>query len=186
MKKKYFLLLGVCFVLALTLGACQNKKAASPVTEEQADDETPDSTVYGVCGEGTSMHSLQLITDVGDTLEYAVYDDGDQPSDVQGGLMAGDHVAVIGTVVDGERVAQKVINVTTLLGKWTSIDKNFEIEEGGVVKSNIKAETSPWTSWKIFNGKLVLNKDTFEVDHLGADSLYLENDKGIFSFKRQI
>ena len=154
--------------------------------EKPSEEEAPDSTVYGVCGDGTSMHSLQLITDVGDMLEYAVYDDGDQPSDVQGGLMAGDHVAVTGTVVDGERVAQKVINVTTLLGKWTSIDKNFEIEEGGVVKSNVKAETSPWTSWKILNGKLILNKDTFEVENLGADSLYLENNKGIFSFKRQI
>lgn len=88
------------------------------------------------------MHTLQLITDVGDTLEFALLDGYDMPSDVQGGLMAGDRMAVVGTMMDGERVATKVINVTTLLGKWVSIDKNFEIEEGGTVKSNVKAETN--------------------------------------------
>jgi hypothetical protein len=80
--------------------------------------------------------------------------------------------------------AQTVINLTTLVGKWTSIDKNFEIEEGGTVKSNVKAESNPWTSWKIFNGKLLLNRDTFNINLLGADSLYLENSKGIYTYKR--
>lgn len=99
--------------------------------------------------------------------------------------MAGDRMAVVGTMMDGERVATKVINVTTLLGKWVSIDKNFEIEEGGTVKSNVKAETKSWTSWKIFNGHLLLNTDTFDINSLGADSLYLENKDGIFVYKRQ-
>ena len=71
------------------------------------------------------------------------------------------------------------------MGKWTSIDKNFELIEGGEVKNNVKAETNPWTSWKILNGKLLLNKDTFEIEKLGPDSLYLENSVGIFTFKRQ-
>lgn len=176
--------MGAAFAVAL--GACQHKKPATLPIGEDTEVETPDSTVYGVCGEGTSMHSLQVITDVGDTIVYMIYDDGDVSSDVQGGLMAGDHVAVMGSVVDGEHVAQKVINITTLLGKWTSIDKNFEMEEGGVVKSNVKAETSPWTAWKILNGQLLLNKDTFDVVNLGADSLSLENNKGIFCFKRQL
>ena len=98
--------------------------------------------------------------------------------------MAGDRLAVIGHEVNGERYAQRVINLTTLLGKWTSLDKNFEILEGGQIKNNVKAETNPWTSWKICNGKLLLNKDTFVIDNLGADSLYLENKDGIFAFKR--
>ena len=186
MKLKKILSVAACAAFVVALGACQNKKQAPDVSGEAEDVETPDSTVYGTCGDGTSMHSLQLITDVGDTIEYMVYDDSEMPSDVQGGLMAGDHVAVVGTVVDGEHVARKVINVTTLLGKWTSIDKNFEIEEGGTVKSSVKAETSPWTSWKILNGQLLLNRDTFDVVNLGADSLSLENNKGIFCFKRQL
>ena len=85
-----------------------------------------------------------------------------------------------------ENTAQKVINLTSILGKWASLDKNFEIKDGGVVESNVAAESNPYTSWKIFNGRLVLSKDTFDVLNLGPDSLYLENDKGIFVYKRAI
>lgn len=160
----------------------------------EVNDETADSTVYGVCGDGTSMHSLQLVTDAGDTLTYTILDseadlDGEVSggivSNVEGGLMAGDKVAVTGLKVDGELIANRVINVTSLLGHWTSLDKNFEIEEGGTVRSSLKAETNPWTSWKILNGQLLLNRDTFDITSLGADSLYIENQKGIYTFKRQ-
>ena len=160
----------------------------------EVNDEIADSTVYGVCGDGTSMHSLQLVTDAGDTLTYTILDseadfDGEVSggivSNVEGGLMAGDKVAVTGLKVDGELIANRVINVTSLLGHWTSLDKNFEIEEGGTVRSSLKAETNPWTSWKILNGQLLLNRDTFDITSLGADSLYIENQKGIYTFKRQ-
>ncbi len=46
-----------------------------------------DSTIYGVCGEGTSMHNLELISDGGDTL--SVFIDDENPDVVQGGLLAG-------------------------------------------------------------------------------------------------
>lgn len=112
-------------------------------------DTAADSTVYGVCGEGTAMHTLELITDAGDTLRYVLGEDEDGRQDVQGGLLVGDRLAVIeGQAVDGDPTARRVINLTTLLGKWTSLDKNFEILEGGVVKSSVKAERNPWTSWK--------------------------------------
>ena len=127
------------------------------------------------------MHSLQLIADNGDTLD--VFVDDEEPGVVQGGLLAGDRIALIAyKSADGEMVAQRVINLTSLLGKWTSIDKNFEIVEGGDIVNNVKAEVSPWTSWKIVNGKL---HDNFPVDNLGPDSLLLENHKGIYVFKRQ-
>lgn len=149
------------------------------------DNQVADTTVYGTCGEGTAMHSLELITDAGDTLQYIIGEDENGIQDVQGGLLVGDRLAVIeGSSVDGDRVAQKVINLTTLLGKWISLDKNFEILEGGVIKSSVKAETNPWTNWKILNGMLVINKDTFSINKLGKDSLYLENKQGIFTYKR--
>ena len=130
------------------------------------------------------MHSLELCSDEGDTL--SVFIDDVDPSIVQGGLMAGDRIALLAyKAQDGEMVARKVINLTSLLGKWISLDKNFDLLEGGVVKNNVKAETNPWTSWKILNGKLLLNKDTFDIDNLGPDSLLLENHQGIFVFKRQ-
>ena len=148
-------------------------------------DTVADSTVYGVCGEGTAMHTVELITDAGDTVAYIIQENEEGRSCVQGGLLVGDRLAVIGaTDRDGELVAAKVINLTTLQGKWTSLDKNFEILEGGVIKSNVTAESNPWTEWKILNGRLLLNRDTFNIDQLSADSLYLENHDGIFVYKR--
>ena len=181
------LIFAAVIMAAMVMAGCQsNQKRPSAGSNDSIPSENAvaDSTVYGVCGENTAMHTLELITDKGDTLSYAMQVEED--AQVQGGLLSGDRLAVIGHKnADGEHVATLVINLTTLCGKWTSIDKNFEIEEGGIVKSNVQAETNPWTSWKICNGKLVLNKDTFQIDELGADSLYLENDKGIFTFKRQ-
>ena len=143
-------------LMLLVLAGCNSKKE-KPNLQANDVEEVADSTVYGVCGEGTSMHSLELITDTGDTLTYTILDaeadmdgmvtGGGLVSHVEGGLMAGDKVAVTGQKVDGELIADKVINVTSLLGHWTSIDTNFEIEEGGTVRSSVKAESNPWSSW---------------------------------------
>lgn len=190
-KKKYMrklaLALMVVMACAMLYVGCDNK-AKTTVQENDSDtvalvETVPDSTVYGTCGEATAMHSLQLVTDVGDTLFYTMMVEED--ADVQGGLLVGDRMAVIGKDTEEGLVATRVINLTTLMGKWTSLDKNFEILEGGVVESNVQVETNPWTSWKILNGQLLLNADTFTINMLGADSLYLENDKGIFAYKRQ-
>lgn len=183
MKKLSFFFCAIAF-MAFSFSACRNKQPKEPAAPEvEAEAATPDSTIYGVCGDGTSMHSLELITDAGDTLQYMFGEGDDSP--VVGGLLAGDRLAVVGgPVADGGRTARKIINLTTLIGKWTSLDKNFEIEEGGVVQSNVEAEKNPWTSWKILNGKLLLNRDTFEIDNLGSDSLALENNVGIFVYKR--
>lgn len=173
--------------LMFLISACHDKPRHTNNNDVEPSEQTAtqDSTIYGVCGEGTMMHSLQLITDGGDTLTFALPDSADVAQTVVGGLLAGDRLAVVeGLPIDGEKCAQKVVNLTTLHGKWTSIDKNFEILEGGEVKSNIEAEKNPWTTWKILNGKLLLNRDTFDIDGLGSDSLYLENKVGIFVYKR--
>lgn len=182
----------VAFIVGIVLFAsCFGKKTNGQITGSDstsvAEEALLDSTIYGICGEGTSMHSLELLTDSGDTLTYEILDDGLNENLVVGGLLVGDRLAVVGYMNSElkEHIANKVINLTTLQGKWMSIDKNFEIQEGGIVKSNIKAETAPWVSWRIYNGKLLLNKDTFQIEALGADSLYLENRQGIFTFKRQ-
>lgn len=183
--KKLLYVATMSLVLVGFMG-CQEKKTTPAPTDTDTVEvvSVEDSTIYGVCGDGTSMHSLQLITNSGDTVTFLIEDE--EPGMVQGGLLAGDRLAVLGaTDENGENIAQKVINLTSLLGKWTSIDKNFEILEGGNVQSNVKAESNPWTSWKILNGKLLLNKDTFQIDNLGSDSLTLENNVGIFVYKRQ-
>ncbi len=170
------------------LTGCQNKGAKTNGEDSvlvEVGDTIVDNTIYGVCGDGTAMHTVELITDAGDTVNYLIGEDGEERQDVQGGLLVGDRLAIMeGGNRDGDRVAKKVINLTTLQGKWTSLDKNFEILEGGLVKSSVGAEAHPWTSWKILNGQLLLNRDTFDIDQLSADSLYLENRTGIFVYKR--
>lgn len=172
------------FVLASCHDTAKKTEVAGQDSVEVADT-IADSTVYGTCGEGTTMHALELITDAGDTLQYLIDEDEEAHETVLGGLLAGDRLAVTeGDEADGEKTASRVINLTTLLGKWVSLDKNFEILEGGVVKSHVQAESKPWTSWKILNGQLLLNRDTFTINSLGKDSLYLENSRGIFTYKR--
>lgn len=191
--KKYVCVVNLMLIVSMLtvvgfLSGCKDKApqaAKSDADSTIVDAASADSTIYGTCGEGTAMHSLELISDAGDTLQYMIVENADGEQDVQGGLLVGDRLAVVeGESLDGEKTARKVINLTTLLGRWTSLDKNFEIREGGVVKSSVKAESTPWTSWKILNGQLILNKDTFEISKLGTDSLYLESKQGIFTFKR--
>lgn len=184
MKKLIYVAMGI--VVMMMANSCKDKKTSQVISANDSAfvEEQVDSTIYGVCGDGTSMHSLELITDGGDSLQ--VFIDDTDSAIIQGGLLCGDRIAFIGYKdANGEYLAQKVINLTSLLGKWTSIDKNFELLEGGEVKNNVKTETNPWSAWKILNGKLLLNKDTFDIDKLGPDSLYLENSIGIFAFKRQ-
>lgn len=143
----------------------------------------PDTAIYGKCGDGTSMHSIQLITDEGETMNVIV--DEDNGSTIYGGLLAGDRLTVTCSSVDNELLAMKVVNLTTLLGRWTSLDRNFEILEDGSVHSSVQAESKPYTAWQMVNAKLLLNADTFDIVSLGADSLSLENENGIFVYKRQ-
>ena len=79
---------------------------------------------------------------------------------------------------------RSAINLTSLFGNWHSLIVNFEIKEDGTITSTLQSEKSPWTTWKIWNGKLILSKDTFTVDKLGAEALSLENKDGIFVFNR--
>lgn len=184
MKKIFYI--AVAALVLFATNSCKDKKTTPVISTNdslEVEEDMADTTIYGVCGEGTTMHELQLITDTGDTINAFI--DDTEPNIVKGGLLSGDRIALIASEGDdGEMVAQQIINLTSLLGKWTSLDKNFEIIEGGEVKNNVKAELNPWTSWKILNGKLLLNKDTFQIDNLGSDSLMLENNQGIFVFKR--
>ncbi len=177
-------------VLLSCLMACNGNKQKANDTDATTTDAATDSTLYGICGEGTAMHTLQLITLTGDTLNLSLLpDDADDPdadaATVNGGLMCGDHLAVLATTTADGPVATKVINLTSLMGRWTSISRNFVIEEGGVVTSDVKAETHPYTSWKIYNGQLLLGRDTFNIVTLGPDSLAIENHNGIYLYKRQ-
>lgn len=178
-------------IAALTVvccvSACQEKKnnpTVAPNAELTEAKPVADTTVYGKVIDG-GQSVLQLQTDTGDTIEYVLETPEGESVSVLGGYNVGDRLAIIATKFNGENLVTKAINLLSLQGHWTSLDKNFTIEEDGTVKSDVKAESNPWTSWKILNGKLLLNKQAFDIDQLGSDSLALEDSTGIYVFKRQ-
>lgn len=180
----------IAFTAALICGFASCKNNKSEVKDDATDSTVvatgtvSDSTVYGkIVDGGQSVFLLQ--TDAGDTLEYVLENELGEPVEVEGGYNVGDRLAVISYKMNGENIVRKAINLLSLQGHWTSLDKNFTIEEGGVVHSSVEAEKNPWTSWKIINGKLMLNRQEFDVVTLGADSLALEDSTGIYVFKRQ-
>ena len=180
MKQVFF----IAMLTALVLLSCNEKPKNQVSALDIVANEVLDTAAYGVCADGTSMHSLVLLTDDDETLTLNIDADEDSAC-VLGGLMNGDRLtATYYKTADGY-LATKVINVTTMMGKWTSLDKNFEMYEDGSIKSNVSAESKSYTAWTMCNGNLILNTDTFAVLELGADSMMLENSKGIFVYKRQ-
>lgn len=114
MKKLFAFVLAAALVLCV---GCNRKKTYTAVIAAPEETATPDTTAYGVCGDGTVMHTLQLVTDMGDTIEYALLDADDSESCMAGGLMAGDRVAVTGHDTPDGCVADKV-----LAAKGRSVD----------------------------------------------------------------
>jgi len=172
------------FILAVAISCKDNKPKSVMSQSGEVEDSvsTNDSTIYGTMVDG-GMNSIILLTDNGDTVEYLVNPD-DTLEVVKGGKINGDRFAIIGYKEYGDNFMRSAINLTSLLGNWSSLDRNFEIKEGGTVTSSLQSEKNPWTAWKIWNGKLILSKDTFDVENLGADTLSLENKAGIFVFTR--
>lgn len=179
--KRLTLALPALLLAALACG-CGGKKEQAPQKETAADSVAPgDSSVHGVCGDGTSMHSLQLLHG-GDTLIFAL-GDGDKASDVQGGLTAGDSMAVaVGRGGDVKPV-DKVVNVTSLLGRWAALDRQFTLLADGRVQDAMK-EPRPCTRWQLHNCRLVLAPDTFDIVTLGPDSLYLAHGADTLGYRR--
>ena len=69
--KKFSAFMALVFLAVLVGCDARKGKTQGAVVENEG---VADSTVYGVCGDGTSMHSLELITDAGDTLVYMIND----------------------------------------------------------------------------------------------------------------
>ncbi len=184
MRKLPFLF--VIAILAITVIGCKNNKSKQVLVQNTSNSDSlnaGDSTIYGVMLDG-GMNSILLLTDAGDTIEFLENPD-DTLEVVKGGKLVGDRFAVIGYKQYGDLILRSAVNLTSLLGSWNSLDKDFELKEGGAIVSKIESERNPWSSWKMYNGQLVLSKDTFDILQLGADTLSLENKDGIFIFTRK-
>lgn len=180
------IMVGLTAAVTTMLSCHERKVTPTDITATPTEESPSDSTIYGRCGINTATHTLEIVTDDGDTISCVIHhaDTADMDDPVKGGLFVGDRLAVLlDTGGDDELVATRVINLTTLMGRWASLDRTFELHEGGVVTS-CSSEPEPWTEWRITNGRLVLSVDTFDIFTLGADSLWLENAGGIYEYRR--
>ncbi len=178
MKKLLYLAM-----LLVAVGCGANK--AQEAESDEAESLGNDSTMYGTCGEASSMHTLELIDMNNESLLIHIDDESDTPTVILGEVLNGDRMAVTAHKDEsGMYVAQRVINLSSLLGHWQSVDRDFDIAEDGEVKSYVPEATDAWTAWRILNGQLLLNADTFDIVVLTGDSLEIENGEGIYSFNR--
>ena len=187
MKKSVLFVMMVAGVMAL--GSCGGGKQTS---QNVAENDTTskgfmpfDRTIYGLCGEGTAMNTLELITDNGDTLTLSITN-AQESGLVLGGLQTGDRLAVMAN--DKKTEATEVINLNTLLGDWVmpdpidgSAEVGIRIKEGGVAES-IEMTNIIYRTWKIVNGKLEIlsvregggdqeETNLYDILQLGPDTL---------------
>lgn len=197
MKKIGIILLVAAAVL--TIGSCGNNTQKVPFDNGDSASMSIDSTLYGICGEATSMNMLQLITDTGDTLmlDISYAKDKDQ---VFGGLQVGDRMAVMPNYTMSE--ASIVINQSALLGNWVmpnpidgSDEVGISIKEGGVAES-IDQGSIIYRTWRLVKGHLeiVLVRDgandveelnIYDLVKLTADSLIYKDAEETFDYSRQ-
>lgn len=181
--------LGMFFAGVVTFGSCggnrQQYVSADDDSTSTRDLVPRDQTIYGLCGNGTAMNTLELITDSGDTLTLSLTK-AQENGKVFGGMAVADRMAVVADKARKE--AQVVINLNTLMGDWVmpnpidgSDEVGIRIKEGGVAES-IEQSVIIYRTWKIFNGDLILElvregggdeqeTNRYEILTLGADSL---------------
>lgn len=197
MKKIGIILLVAAVVLSM--GSCGNNTKAVPFDNGDSLDMSIDSTLYGICGEATSMNMLQIITDTGDTLMLDISNAMDR-NQVFGGLQAGDRMAVVPSY--NRDIAKTVINQTALLGNWVmpnpidgSDEVGISIKEGGVAES-IEQGTIIYRTWRLVKGHLeitlvrdgandVEELNVYDITKLTADSLVYKDAEEVFEYSRQ-
>ena len=189
MKKIAFV--GLLVAAFIGMGSCgaprpQQVYADDTDSTDVEEDMVPrDHTIYGLCGNGSSMNTLEVLTDNGDTLLLSMAP-ALEANKVFGGLEVGDRVAVMANAKRSE--ATEIINLNSLLGDWVMPDPidgseevGIRIKEGGVAES-IEMTNIYYRTWKIYDGKLEIlsvregggdaeETNLYEILILGSDTL---------------
>ena len=198
MKKLAVISIVACAVFIM--GSCGNKSDKVPFDNgDSAEVANADPTVYGICGEGTAMNTLQIISDMGDTLTLDI-SAAQEAGKVFGGMQVGDRMAVIPT--SDKQSAVMVINQATLMGNWVmpnpidgSDEVGISIKEGGIAES-IDQSSIVYKTWRLSRGKLEIllmreggsEEDEiylYDIVKLGADSLVYKDADETFEYSRQ-
>ena len=190
----------IVFCSALMIGSCGggNKQVAFD-NGDSIDVVNADPTIYGVCGDGTAMNTLQLITDMGDTLDFDI-SSAQEEGHVFGGLQVGDRMAVLPKTSHSE--VEQVVNLASLLGNWVmpnpldgSDEVGISIKEGGIAES-IDQSNITYKTWRLSRGKLEIvlvreggseedEVNLYDIVKLGADSLVYKDAEETLDYSRQ-
>lgn len=197
---KKFGVISIVLCTMLIMGSCGNKVEKVPFDNgDSAEVANADPTIYGICGEESSMNTLQVITDDGDTLmlDMSVAQENGK---VLGGVHTGDRMAVLANA--DKTIAELVINQVSLLGNWVmpnpldgSDEVGISIKEGGVLEG-IEQNTITYKTWRLSRGKLeiVLVREggseedetyLYDITKLGADSLVFMDAEETLEYTRQ-
>ncbi len=201
MKKNRLVFVAVMCGILLTMLGCEGKTKQYPFDNgDSADVANLDPTIYGMCGEATTMNTLQLITDTGDTLTLDLSTARDK-GQVLGGLQMGDRIAVI-PESDTTDVVLRCINQTALLGNWVmpnpldgSDEVGIIIKEGGIAES-IAQPSITYKTWRLTHGMLeiVLVRESsagddetnlYDIVKLTPDSLVFMDSANEYEYSRQ-
>ena len=198
MKKLVVIAVVACAVLMM--GGCGNSTKQVPFDNgDSSEIVNADPTIYGICVEGTAMNTLQLVTDMGDTMSIDI-SAAQEEGKVFGGMQVGDRMAVLpGTK---KRTASMVIDQASLLGNWVmpnpldgSDEVGIRIKEGGIAES-IEQSNITYKTWRLSRGKLEIvlvreggseEEETYIYDlvKLGPDSLIYKDAEETFEYSRQ-
>lgn len=184
-------------ILLAGCGESLNKKV--PFEEVNIAEVVRDTMLYGFCGEGSAMNTLQIITDANDTITLNVAAAKDKNM-VFGGYAVGDEMAV--AVDKDTTMATMVINKSALHGNWVqpnpidgSSETGISILKGGTAES-IDQSSIVYKSWRLFNGKLqvVATRNDgidleevleFTIKKVTPDSLIIADSEDTYEYGRQ-
>ena len=199
MRKLMFLALGA--IVGLSFTACGNRQGQTSVMTDTTlvdSSKIKDVTVYGLCGENAAMNSLQLLNDMGDTLNLNI-EEARENNQVLGNYAPGDRLAVV--MSPDYKCVKTVINESVLMGNWlmpNPIDGSsvvgIRIKDGGIAES-IEQPSIIYKTWKIIDGKLEITmvregggdeEETiwYTIDKLDADSLVYHVNDEVFEYGR--
>lgn len=199
--KRIVIVMTLITAVIMVMSSCGGKTQAVPFDDGDTIDVTAsqDPTIYGVCGDGTAMNTLQIVTDLGDTIQLDITY-ARENNQVFGGLQAGDRMAVVPNNTGKEALI--VINQVALLGNWVmpnpldgSDEIGFRIKEGGIVEG-IEQSTLTYKTWRLVRGKLEMisiregageeeEVNLYDIVKLAPDSLILKDSEDTYEYGRQ-
>ena len=183
----------VAFLTLIALGSCVGNGENAEETDASADsialadsmaEAVPQlNQVAGTVGEGTSMHSLELLLGDGNSM-YFFYE-----NNAIGGISAGDEVSVTYDKIEGELTAINIVNLTALTHLWKVEGQNQHLEINSKGRLTTYGMKDAYNKWTIAENQIILSgnqlTDTLGIQLLTADSLIIANENKSFIMSKE-